>query len=254
MADHDLSRSADAPAGSSCDWLAPGRGQQARAAGLAVLANLIWPLQAAVIAHALGGLLTGAAVSPVQVGIGFILLGALRAILAAKAEAMVDAAAIRVVSDARAHIVAVEGSRAADSPFGGAGSIAALAGEKLNLLAPFLTRYAPARARVMVVPLVIMALVLWQSWAVALILMVSGPLIPVFMALVGLAAKDASHRQMAEIGTMNDLLVERLSALVDIRLLGAGDAVVAGFARQAGDLRQRTMAVLRVAFLSSTVL
>ena len=254
MADHDLSRSADAPAGSSCDWLAPGRGQQARAAGLAVLANLIWPLQAAVIAHALGGLLTGAAVSPVQVGIGFILLGALRAILAAKAEAMVDAAAIRVVRDARAHIVAVEGSRAADSPFGGAGSIAALAGEKLNLLAPFLTRYAPARARVMVVPLVILALVLWQSWAVALILMVSGPLIPVFMALVGLAAKDASHRQMAEIGTMNDLLVERLSALVDIRLLGAGDAVVAGFARQAGDLRQRTMAVLRVAFLSSTVL
>jgi len=79
-------------------------------------------------------------------------------------------------------------------------------------------------------------------------------LIPVFMALVGMAAKDASRRQMTEIGNLNDLLVERLSALVDIRLLGAGDAVMDGFTVQAGDLRQRTMAVLRVAFLSSTVL
>lgn len=59
---------------------------------------------------------------------------------------------------------------------------------------------------------------------------------------------------MAEIGTLNDFLVERLSALIDIRLLGAGDAVTAGFAAQAGALRARTMAVLRVAFLSSTVL
>jgi ATP-binding cassette, subfamily C, bacterial CydD len=101
-------------------------------------------------------------------------------------------------------------------------AIAALAGEKLELLTPFLTRYAPARARVMVLPLVILALAFWQSWAVGVVLLVSGPLIPVFMALVGLAAKEASARQMAEIGTLNDFLVERLSALVDIRLLGAG--------------------------------
>ena len=106
----------------------------------------------------------------------------------------------------------------------------------------------------MVVPIVIFVLALWSSWAVALILLVSGPLIPVFMALVGMAAKEASQRQMAEIGTLNDLLVERLSALVDIRLLGANETVLEGFSVQAGDLRKRTMAVLRVAFLSSTVL
>jgi len=136
----------------------------------------------------------------------------------------------------------------------GAVVIAALAGEKLDLLAPYVTRYAPARARVMTVPLVILALAFWHSWAAGLVLLVSGPLIPLFMALIGMAAKEASARQMAEIGTLNDLLVERLSALVDIRLLGAGGAVMAGFSRQASDLRARTMAVLRVAFLSSTVL
>jgi len=236
------------------DLLAPGRVLQRRAAGLSVLAALIWPLQAGVVAWALGALLTGAPASPLLAALVFAGLGLLRAGLGLLAEASAQAAAEAVIAAARARIVEAEARRAADSAFGGAGSIAALAGEKLELLAPFITRYAPAMARVRVVPLVILALAFWHSWAVGLVLLVSGPLIPLFMALIGMAAKEASARQMAEIGTLNDFLVERLSALVDIRLLGAGAAVQAGFAAQAGDLRARTMAVLRVAFLSSTVL
>ena len=238
----------------SADWLAPGQSYQKRAAVLAVLANLIWPIQAGLVAYALGGLVTGTDASPVLVALGFIALGVVRAALGFRSEALAEMAARQVVRVARRRIVALEAQRAAESGFGGAGSISALAAEKLDLLAPYVTRYAPARVRVAVVPAVLFALALWHSWAVAVIFLISGPLIPVFMALVGLAAKDASRRQMDEIGTLNDLLVERLSALVDIRLLGAGEAVLAGFAEQARDLRQRTMAVLRVAFLSSSVL
>ena len=235
-------------------WIAPGRQYLLRASGLSVLASLIWPVQAFCVAMALASLLTAVDMSPLSVALGFVALGALRALLGLLAEAKAEAAAEVVVQHARARIVAVEARRATDSPFGGAGGIAALAGEKLDLLSPYVMRYTPAQARVMVVPFAIFLIALWQSWAVAVILLISGPLIPVFMALVGMAAKEASRRQMAEIGNLNDLLVERLSALVDIRLLGASDAVTVGFATQAGDLRQRTMAVLRVAFLSSTVL
>ena len=248
------SNSNDAKARSLHPVLAPGRKLQRRAAILSVLAALIWPLQAALVAYAIGGLLTGGDVSALGVALGFVALGAVRAIFGVMSEARAQAAAEVVIHRARRQIVSIEAGRAADSPFGGAGGISALASEKLDLLAPYVTRYAPARARVMVVPLVILALALSQSWAVAVVLIISGPLIPVFMALVGLAAKEASQRQMVEIGSLNDMLVERLSALVDIRLLGAGDAVLEGFAKQAGDLRHRTMAVLRVAFLSSTVL
>ncbi|MDO6592149.1 MULTISPECIES: thiol reductant ABC exporter subunit CydD [Rhodobacterales] len=235
-------------------WLAPGHQNQRKAARLAVIASLIWPFQAWLVAFALGGLLTGETVSAAFVASGFIALGLLRAVLVYMSEKHGEKAAIKVIRAARALIVGREAMRAEACDFGGAGSIAALAGEKLDLLAPFITRYAPARARVMVVPLVILALAVWQSWAVAVIFVISGPLIPVFMALVGMAAKEASRDQMAEVGTLNDLLVERLSAVVDIRLLGAQDAVLSGFETQAQGLRQRTMAVLRVAFLSSTVL
>jgi ATP-binding cassette subfamily C protein CydD len=126
--------------------------------------------------------------------------------------------------------------------------------DKLPLLRPAILRHRPAALRAAVLPLAYLALALPFSWAVALILAVAGPLIPVFMALVGLAAREASERQMDEIGSLSGLLGERLSALTDIRLLDAAQRMSADFADRAEALRERTMAVLRVAFLSSTVL
>lgn len=239
---------------SSQGVLAHGKRGGRRAALLSVLAGLVWIAQAAVVAQALGALLVSVQVNPLLSAALFAGLCVLRAVLVYVAETLAQDAADAVIRQARQTIVAAEARRTDDNPFGGAGAIAALAGEKLELLGPFLTRYGLARTRVAVLPLVILLLAFWHSWAVGVIFLVAGPLIPVFMALIGLAAKEASARQMAEIGTLNDFLVERLSALVDIRLLGAGEAVTAGFAAQASDLRTRTMAVLRVAFLSSTVL
>ena len=235
------------------DQLTRAVGRQMRLASiLAVASSLIWPVQAAIVAMAISGLLGPApGPGPVMTAVAFVGFGVARALMAYHAEALLFAAATKAVTAAREEIVRRE-MRATDS--GGAGSIAALATEKLDAIIPYITRYAPARARVMIVPLVILALSFWFSWAVGLVLLVSGPLIPVFMALVGMAAKDASQRQMADIGSLNDLLIERLSALVDIRLLDAGPAVISDFARGADQLRAKTMNVLSIAFLSSTVL
>src|SRR5690606_22290766 len=98
-------------------------------------------------------------------------------------------------------------------------AVAALLTDKLAMLRPWLLRWHMAEARVMVVPLLILLVSGVISWVAALVLMISGPLIPVFMALVGLAARDASARQMDEIASLNTLLMDRLQALVDIRLL-----------------------------------
>ena len=234
--------------------LSPGQDRGRRAAFLSVLSGLVWPLQAALVAWAIGDLLAGGASSPFLAALGFAGLGLLRAGMGYFADLNAQAAAETDIAKVRAELVSIEASRASDSTFGGAGSIAALASEKLELLGPYVSRYGPARARVLVLPLVILAFAFWHSWAVGIVLLISGPLIPLFMALVGMAAKQASARQMVEIGTLNDFLVERLSALVDIRLLGASPTVLEGFSQQAGDLRRRTVAVLGVAFMSSTVL
>ncbi|SUZ31240.1 ATP-binding/permease protein CydD [Roseibaca ekhonensis] len=221
---------------------------------ISAVSAVLWPAQAALVALAISRMLTAPDSGIVPLIAGFVALGLIRAALSAMADRNLQASARAVVAGARETLVRSEAARAGDTRFGGAGAIAALGSTKLDLLIPYITRYQPARLRTALVPLVILALSFWQAWVVAAVLLVAGPLIPVFMALVGWAAKEASARQLAEIGTLNDTLVERLSALADIRVLGAQSQVLDGFAARAEDLRRRTMRVLAVAFLSSTVL
>ncbi|WP_158964934.1 thiol reductant ABC exporter subunit CydD [Chachezhania sediminis] len=221
---------------------------------LSLAASLVWLGQAAIIAWALSALVAGGTVPVLWAVGGFLLLAVLKAALRALSDAVLDRAAEKVIDRIRCDIVAGEAATTAPSALGGPGAVAALAGSKLEALRPYLLRYRPAQMRTMVLPLVILAIALWHGWAVAAVLLVAGPLIPVFMALVGWAAKDASDRQMVEVGALNDLLADRLAALSDLRLIGAAGPVVADFAQASESLRARTMAVLRIAFLSSTVL
>ncbi|MBJ3775879.1 ABC transporter ATP-binding protein/permease [Acuticoccus mangrovi] len=233
--------------------LGPVAAELRRSAYLSVAAGLMWPLQAAVLAWIVAGWVEGATdLGRTALGaLGFVAGGAVRAALERLAGADAFAAADRVVERERATLLTREAR--ATGPMGSA-AVAALATQKLPMIQPFITRYTTAMTRVRVVPLVLLLLTLWLSWAVALIFLVAGPLIPVFMALVGMAASEASRRQMEEIGSMNDMLIDRLAALTDIRLLGASERAAADFAARAEGLRERTMAVLRIAFLSSTVL
>ena len=221
---------------------------------LSVVSSLVWLAVAAVIAGVFGRLMAAEPVSPLRTGLAILLLWGLRALIDMAAQALLGLAAEAKIGALREEIVAAEARAATPSALGGAGALAALTAEKPEAMRLALLRYRPARMRVMVLPPVILCIALWHSWAVALVLLLAGPLIPLFMALVGWAAKEASARQMKDVGQMNDVLVDRLAALSDLRLIGAGPATVENFTRASEDLRERTMAVLRIAFLSSTVL
>lgn len=222
---------------------------------LSVGAALFWPLQAAVIAAVLAGLLFGnSPIPPLAAAGAYLGLAFLRGVIEDRAQHRLQRYSETVLTKLRREIVQTEARAATPSTIGDGGALAALAAEKLEALRPYLLRYRPARMRSGVLIPLILGISLWHSWAVGAVLIMAGPLIPVFMALVGWAAKEASARQMGEIGQLSDLLVDRLVALADLRLVGAGPAVVDSFHTASDTLRQRTMAVLRIAFLSSTVL
>ncbi|WP_349357953.1 thiol reductant ABC exporter subunit CydD [Stappia sp.] len=236
---------------------APAARLLSRASGLATLAALLWLAQAALVADVISGLVLD---RDPWLGLwlscaGFAVLGLTRVGLSTVSARMAHRAADRAVAALRHDLLRRSAVRAAQGAATvGSAEIAALVSEKAASLTPYLTRYRPAMARTMVMPPVILAVALSMSWAVAGILLVAGPLIPVFMALVGYAAREASERQMQEIGSLNALVLERINALVDIRLLDAGARTLAGFQGAADRLRARTMEVLRIAFLSSAVL
>jgi len=228
----------------------------ARAAALTVLAGMAWPVMAAAVALAFGRLVEGTATPGLiwaMVAL-FVAAGALRIAAGHSAAARLDQAADHILARERAALLESQDRLAPRAERATSAATAAMLTDKLPLLRPTILRHRPAALRAAILPLAYLALALPFSWAVALILALAGPLIPVFMALVGLAAREASERQMDEIGSLSGLLGERLSALTDIRLLDARARMSTEFADRAEGLRARTMAVLRVAFLSSTVL
>ncbi|MBT9383832.1 ATP-binding cassette domain-containing protein [Pseudooceanicola sp. CBS1P-1] len=233
--------------------IAPVSPQLQRAGALSVLAGLLWPVQAGGLAWAVSGWASGTEVMQRSLWAAaiFLVCVLLRALLEHRAGALLFRAADRVIGGERARIL---GREALSREARGSAAVAALCVQKLPMLQPWITRYRVAALKVLLLPLALLLLSGWVSWVVALILLVSGPLIPLFMALVGMAAEEASRRQLGEIASMNDMLMDRLSALQDIRLLGATERAAADFEQRAEGLRARTMAVLRIAFLSSTVL
>jgi ATP-binding cassette subfamily C protein CydD len=112
----------------------------------------------------------------------------------------------------------------------------------------------PGRIRVRVIPLaVLVATAVADRWA-ALILLVVLPLLPLAMILTGKGAEEASDRQWASLARLGGHLLDSIRGLADLRLAGASAAAVAEVRIRAEDFGRRTMAVLRIAFLSSLAL
>ncbi|WP_284566893.1 thiol reductant ABC exporter subunit CydD [Xanthomonas graminis] len=114
--------------------------------------------------------------------------------------------------------------------------------------------YQPARLEVSVVPLLILLAVGWSDWVVGLLLLCTAPLVPIFMMLVGWSAEAAGRRQLRELARMGGHFADRLKGLGLLRLYGRGEDELRGIAAAAEGVRERTLKVLRIAFLSSTVL
>lgn len=223
---------------------------------LQAAAALVWLPQAAALAWAIQRIASGGGpVDAIWPAIAIVALGFLRAAL--------DAAGARIAfRSARARLTTLrqEAARALaqrsplDRERPASGMAASLLAEQAEAVLPYLVRFQPVRLRAALVPLVFLLAVLPFSWIAALILLVAAPLIPLFMALIGLKAKEASEARMLEVGGMNGFLLDRLRGLATIRTLDAVDATAIRLRDLADSLRQRTMAVLRIAFLSSAVL
>lgn len=223
---------------------------------LQALAAMLWVPQAGLIALAVQHMADGRPAQALTPLAALVLaIGLLRAGLDAVGARMVYRAARRDLSRLRAQVAQALSARSpldADRPASGA--VASAIAEQAESVIPFLTRFVPARLRMSIVPVVILAAVLPLSWVPALLLVVAAPLIPLFMALVGWRAKAASEAQLAQVGGMNAFLLDRLRGLATIRALDAVDLTARRLRADAEGVKARTMAVLRIAFLSSAVL
>ena len=220
------------------------------------LSPLLWIPQAALLALGVARLQSGAGLSGVVWPVaGIVVAGLLRAWLDAwSSTLMFESARSRLSLWRERAITSLSARSPLDRSRLHAGTAASVLAEQAEAILPWLTRYHGAMWRVRLMPLVILLPVAWYSWAAAAVLITAAPLIPLFMVLVGWRARAASEAQWLQMSSMNAFLLDRLRGLPTLRALGSVQATARRLRASAEDLRQRTMKVLRIAFLSSAVL
>ncbi len=134
------------------------------------------------------------------------------------------------------------------------GPLASALLEQVDSLGDYAARYQPQLMQAVMVPLGIVATVFMLDWLAGLLLLLSAPLIPLFMALVGMGAAAVNRSQFQALARLSGHFLDRLQGLAVLKHYGLGDAATRDIAASSDDYRRRTMAVLRVAFLSSAVL
>ena len=126
--------------------------------------------------------------------------------------------------------------------------------EQVDALGGYYARYLPALGLALVVPLALLAAAFTQDWVAALLLLFSAPLIPVFMALIGMGSQQIHEAQQDRQNRLAGHFLDRVRNLDLLRRSLALDAATDEVAEAAQGYRRLSMRVLRVAFLSSAVM
>jgi ATP-binding cassette subfamily C protein CydD len=134
------------------------------------------------------------------------------------------------------------------------GELSSILLEQVEALDGFFARYLPQMALAAMLPLVILAFIFPVNWAAGLIFLITAPLVPLFMALVGTRAAEANRRNFAALSQLGSHFLDVVQGIVTLKLFDRSRAQVEVIEAGADEFRQRTMQVLRLAFLSSAVL
>jgi len=126
--------------------------------------------------------------------------------------------------------------------------------EGVEALDAYFRQYLPQLALAALVPLTILAFVFPLDFLSGLVLLLTAPLIPIFMILIGNLADALTRRQWTSLSRMSAHFLDVLQGLTTLKLLGRSRDQIQTIARISDHFRQTTLSVLRVAFLSALVL
>ena len=134
------------------------------------------------------------------------------------------------------------------------GELVATASEGIERLDAYVSRYLPQLALSILIPFLIAIYILPLDWLSAFLLFVTGPIIPLLMILVGSYTEQHIQRQWTALSRMSAHFLDAVQGLPALKLFNRSEAERARIARVSEGYRERTMKVLRFAFLSGAVL
>jgi ATP-binding cassette subfamily C protein CydD len=142
----------------------------------------------------------------------------------------------------------------ARSHFGSDGALSTQILEQVDALDGYISRFYVQRTVAVATPLLIAAAVFYHSKLAAVLLLLTAPLVPLFMILVGTAAAKKSRQQLDTLSQLGGRFLDLVRGMPTLRRLNAVAQAEKQVSASALAYQKRTMSVLALAFLSGAVL
>ncbi|MBP2404020.1 thiol reductant ABC exporter subunit CydD [Streptomyces syringium] len=134
------------------------------------------------------------------------------------------------------------------------GELTALATRGVDALDDYFARYLPQLGLAVVVPVAVLARVVTADWVSALVIVLTLPLIPLFMVLIGWATQSRMDKQWRLLSRLSGHFLDVVAGLPTLKVFGRAKAQAESIRAITADYRRATLRTLRLAFLSSFAL
>ncbi|GGU23402.1 thiol reductant ABC exporter subunit CydD [Streptomyces violascens] len=134
------------------------------------------------------------------------------------------------------------------------GSLVALATRGVDALDDYFARYLPQLGLAIVVPVAVLARIVTEDWVSAATIVVTLPLIPLFMVLIGWATQSQMDRQWRLLSRLSGHFLDVVAGLPTLKVFGRAKAQAESIRTITSDYRRATLKTLRIAFISSFAL
>ncbi len=219
--------------------------------------GVVTVVQAWLLAHIIAEVFIGGADrTAVAASLGWLLVAiALRTVFSWAADAAAAHAAAGVKHEIRSRVFA---SLIDQGPVSArrrrTGEIVTLLTDGVEALDAYISQYLPQLALALVIPLTVAAVVLSRDLLSGVVLILTAPIIPIFMVLIGRLADARSRRQWLDMARLSAFFLDTIQGLATLKILGRSRAQIEAIGRVSEAFRSSSMAVLRLAFLSALVL
>ena len=176
-----------------------------------------------------------------------------RAALAWLAEVLAHRAAAEVKSRLRHDLLAARLARP-HNPDVPTGTLVTLVTQGLDDLDGYYAKYLPQLLLAATVPAIIAVTIAAQDIESAVIIVITLPLIPVFMALIGWSTETQVRRRFTVATRLANHFADLVTGLSTLQVFGRARAQLTGLRRTEDAHRRETMKTLRITFLSSFAL
>lgn len=134
------------------------------------------------------------------------------------------------------------------------GGLAILATRGLDALDSYYTQFLPALVNCAAIPMLLGARILYADWISAVVIVLTVPLVPIFMVLIGRYTDDRVREAQSALSRLSGHMLELAKGLPVLVGLGRATAQRKALEDLSEEYRQRTMGTLRTAFLSALAL